>query len=38
MKDKKFIETMSQDEKEGWMVFTQVVSKFLDNTKSANYK
>ena len=38
MKDKKFIETMNQDEKEDWMAFKQVVSNFLGNTKSLNYK
>jgi len=38
MKDKEFIETMNQDEKEGWMAFGQVVSNFLNNTKSPNYK
>ncbi|CAK8691493.1 unnamed protein product [Clavelina lepadiformis] len=38
MKDKKFIKTMNQDEKEGWVAFSQVVSNFLGNTKSPDYK
>ena len=38
MKDKKFIETMNLDKKEGWMAFRQVVSNFLGNTKLPNYK
>ena len=38
MKDKKFIETMHQDEKEAWMAFRQVMNNFLVNTKSPNYK
>ena len=33
----KFIETLNQDEKEGWMAFRQVVSNCLGNTKSPNY-
>ena len=38
MKDKKFIETMNEDEKEGWIAFRQVVSNCLGNTKSPNHK
>ncbi len=38
MKDKEFIETMNQDEKEGWMAFGQVMRNFFGNTKSPNYK
>ena len=37
MKEKEFIKTMNQDEKEGWMAFSQVVSNFLGNTKSHDY-
>ena len=37
MKDKKFIKTMNQDEKEDWMAFRQV-SNFLGNAKPSNYK
>ena len=29
---------MNQDEKEGWMAFRQVVSNFVSNTTSPNYK
>ena len=38
MKDKIFIENINQDEKEGWIAFRQVVSNFLGNTTSPNYK
>ena len=37
MKDKEFIETMSQ-EKNGWIAFSQVVNNFLGNTKFPEYK
>ena len=38
MKDKKFIKTINQDEKKGWMASRQVVSNFLGNSKLPNYK
>ena len=38
MKNKKFIETMNQDKKEGWIAFRKVVSNVLGNTKSPDYK
>ena len=38
LKDKEFIQTMSSVEKNGWITFSQVVSNFLGNTKSPEYK
>ena len=38
LKDKQFIETMSPEEKNGWIAFSQVVNNFLSNTKSPEYK
>ena len=38
MKNKELIETMSQEEKNGWIAFSQVVNNFLGNTKSPEYK
>ena len=38
MKDKKFIKTTNQNERESWMGFRQVVSNCLEDTKLPNYK
>ena len=38
LKDKEFIQTMSSVEKNGWIAFSEVVSNFLGNTKSPEYK
>ena len=38
LKDKEFIETMSPEEKNGWITFSQIVNNFLGNTKSPKYK
>ena len=38
LKDKEFIETISPEEKNGWIAFSQVVNNFLGNTKSPKYK
>ena len=38
LKDKEFIETMSPEEKNGWIAFSQIVNNFLGNTKSLKCK
>ena len=38
LKDKEFIETISREEKNGWIAFSQVVNNFLSNIKSSKYK
>ena len=38
MLDKNFVATMTYDEKEAWTAFRDVISKFLGNTKDADYK
>ena len=38
LKDKEFIETMNSVEKNGWIALIQVVSNFLGNTESPEYK
>ena len=38
LKDKKFIETVSSVEKNGWIAFSQIVNNFQGNTKSPEYK
>ena len=37
LKDKEFIETMSPEEKNNWIAFSQVVKYFLGNIKSPKY-
>ena len=38
LKDKEFIETISSEEKNGWIALSQVVNNFLGNTKFPEYK
>ena len=38
LKDKEFMETISPEEKNGWIAFSQVVNSFLGNTKSPKHK
>ena len=38
LKDKEFIETISLVEKNGWIALSLVVSNFLGNTESPEYK
>ena len=38
LKDKQFIETMSPEEKNGWITFSQVVNNLLGNTKCPKCK
>ena len=38
LKDEEFIETMISVEKNGWIALSRVVSNFLGNTKSPEYK
>lgn len=37
MKDEKFIETMSELEKNAWLSFKEIATKFLGNTRAENY-